>query len=68
MTINKNLIFLTFQIIESIDSDYQYVSLITHSTRIILAQLIVDQSRSQTFTDINRIRTTLKTSDELFRT
>lgn len=63
MIINKNTIFLTFEFIEFIESDHQYAFLIKSATKEKLISVTVNQFKSTTTVNTNRIRTNLKTSN-----
>ena len=63
MTFSKNFILLIFELIEFIDSDHQYVFLISFSTKSKLVEITLNQFKSSTSTNTkSRTRTTSEIS------
>lgn len=56
LTANFEIVLLTFQLIDFIDTEHQFTSLVKLSIKIKLAEVIFDQSKFQTSVDINRTR------------
>ena len=62
LTVSEKLVCLTFEIIEFINTDHQYATLIKLATKIKLAEIIFNQSKSSILSDIDRIRIFSETS------
>lgn len=54
LTVSENLVSLTFEIIEFIDTDHQSFTLIKFATKNKLAELTLTQFKSSIFSDTDR--------------